>query len=119
MMRAYFNYPNREIILHADQVCPDGNAPVSSRTRQIDISPANLSQEIQRFINGQVIFSDGMDSRQPRDLWLNLQFNDPQFELALVGYIRRLLGHRYDRFLSCKVTIHCWPTSPGFSLVFF
>ena len=51
MMRAYLNYPNNEIILHANQVCPDGNAGrCSSRTRQIDISPANVSQEIQRFV---------------------------------------------------------------------
>ena len=121
MMRVYLNYPNAEIILHTNAVCTEGSAAASSRTRQVDISPTNLSQELQRFINGQVIFSDltyGREAQQ-RDLWLNLQFNDPQFELALLGYIRRLLGQRYDRFLSCKVTIHCWPSSAGFSLIHF
>lgn len=41
------------------------------------------------------------------DMWLEIDFNDSEFEMAVIRYIHHLLGRYYKPFQASQIEIHC------------
>ena len=104
MAIAYFNYPNTHITLHRDPNCGYIRMHNSPDSRIFHLRPATLSDELRRFSERQVDFAA---AKGINDMCLDLEFADPEFELALVRHIQKILSERYSPFGRVEVQIHC------------
>ena len=103
MLKAYINYPNPHVTAHFDLGC--GNIQSQNKPNQryqiIDID--NLSTELKSFKNKQHRFG----THPHNDMWLEINFHDRDFELAVLEYICGLLEKNYGRFNDLKPNVHC------------
>ncbi len=104
MLRAYLNYPNSRMSVHADPACGHIQQAHKAGQRVVRLGPGSIGVELPRFAGGEYQFAA---QAAMNDMWLFLDFSDPEFELALVRHIRRLLGTRYKRFRERTIERHC------------
>lgn len=103
MLTGYLNYPNSQVTAHFDASCQDIRKMHKTGQRDIVINPSTFSDEIQRFVQEHRFGSDPNFN----DMWLNIDFDDPVFELAVFDFVHRLLGKRYKPFRDALRTQHC------------
>ncbi len=104
MLKAYFNYPNSRVSVHHDPFCSRIRPMGKQGQRICRINITNIRHELQKFKDKQYRFQSTSDLN---DMWLEIDFQDEEFEMAVVGYICRLLGHHYKRFSDSRLEIHC------------
>lgn len=104
MLKAYINYPNPHITIHADAECPTIQQQHKQGQRVVELRVATLSAELERFAAKEHRFAPNPDAN---DMWLNVEFGDPAFEWAVIEYVRRLLRRHYTPFARIKVDEHC------------
>lgn len=104
MLTAYINYPNAHVTIHATKDCSNVQQQRKSEQRVAKLNIATASEELRRFEAKDYRF--GADQRT-NDMWLFVDFSDPQFERAVVGYIHRILARHYLPFSRIHVNEHC------------
>ncbi len=104
MLAGYLNYPNSQVTAHGDMSCGDIRKMHKVGQRNIRIDPSTFTDEIQRFIQGEHRFAS---EPQLNDMWVNLDFDDWDFELALFDFIHRLVRDKYKPFRNVARTVHC------------
>jgi len=104
MIKAYFNLLDPVVVVHQNPNCPQAKVGPDKKVRHVLLNPDFISKELARFRNNQHPFSA---EPQMGDLWLILDFLDPEFELALVSHIKRILGLLYGPLKSCELRVHC------------
>jgi hypothetical protein len=104
MMKAYLNHPNSKVRAHYDLSCRQFQKMAKSNQRLVRINAGSISAELQRFIMQQHNFAPNADEN---DMWIELDFADAEFELALLGYLLQLVGNRYKRLAAITIERHC------------
>lgn len=104
MVKAYINYPNPHIMLHWDVTCSTIGQQHKEGQRTIYLDIDSLSPELKRFADKYYRFG-----AEPltNDMWLEVGFDDPSFESAVVEYIRKLLAEHYSPFGRVVLEEHC------------
>ncbi len=100
---AYLNYPNPHVSIHEDIACQQIRKMRKPNQRLIKINATSFADVIQELSD---TFPFGADASN-NDLWVSVSFDDTEFEVAVIRYIRMVLGRRYDPFQDAKVAIHC------------
>jgi hypothetical protein len=104
MLKAYINYPNPNVTIHAHSDCASVQQQHKKNQRVVRIEVFNLSGELTKFRTKEYVFRAQAETN---DMWLDVDFGDAGFEKAVVEYIRRLLGSHYTPFVRSKVDVHC------------
>ena len=105
MIKAYINYPNPHVAIHCDLGDPmiDAHRGAGIR-RETNINLHNLSEKLNEFVQGKVKFAAeaGLNG-----MWLNIDLGDREFEISVVNFVTRQLGHSYIPFSRVTPEIHC------------
>ena len=104
MINVYLNYPNSVATIHQTSDCPRINQQHSPNQRNFTINQDSIQSTLNSFINGEVPFRA---EASQNDAWLEIDFNDLEFEIAVVKFILRQLGKRYEPFDSLTPELHC------------
>jgi hypothetical protein len=104
VLRAYLNYPNAKVSVHGDLACGHIEQAHKLEQRSISLRHGTLGAELARFVGGEHQFASHSGAN---DMWLDVEFGDPEFEEAMVRHIHRLLAARYKPFQNCVVERHC------------
>lgn len=111
MLKVYLNSPGKRVTVHRDPYCSDIQKMCKSPQRYIPINITNIHHELQKFKNKQYPFQAKPASFNgiwlKNDMWLEIDFQDEEFEMAVAGYIHRLLGQYYTRFSDSHLITHC------------
>ncbi len=104
MIKAYFNYPNTHITVHGDLHCGEIQKMAKTGQRLVLIEPRSVSFELQRFLSKEYRFASvaGLN-----DIWLAVDFQDQDFELAVIEHVRRLIANHYSPFAGVRINPHC------------
>jgi hypothetical protein len=92
MTSVYIDYPTREFCVKEGVRSADRFKHDKPNRRVVHLTHQNFSSEIRKFTGRQVQFSS---TAEYNDLYVDLDFNDTEFEKATCLYIKRLLGERY------------------------
>ena len=103
MLDAYLNYPNSRVTAHGGR-CGHIQQARKSGQRCVILSRSTIGTELQRFVDREYTFGA---QAATNDMWLTVDFDDLEFEAAVVHHVHRLLGVRYKRFRDCRVEWHC------------
>ena len=104
MIKAYINYNDPSITIHKNTLCDKANVGPEERIRHVMLNPDFLSKEHNRFKNNKHRFSD---EPYMSNMWIILDFQDKEFEIALVGYLKKLIGLNNSTIKNCKTQEHC------------
>lgn len=104
MIKAYINYPNPHITAHCDPHCGNIQAQHKPEQRYVRVNIITVSDELQHFLKIDYKFAAYPERN---DMWLEIDFNDRDFELAVLEHICRLLGDHYSPIKGMKPSIHC------------
>ena len=104
MIKVYINAVAARMTIHNNPNCDSAQIKINQDQRTVLINTDSLSRELRRFRKNEYRFvaEAGMD-----DLWLILDFQDAEFENALAGYVRRLVGRRLETAGNWDVQMHC------------
>ena len=104
MLSVYLNYPVSKISAHHDPDCRHIRPTDKPGQRVVRIDLGNLSAELQKFRDKEYPFTS---TAGLNDMWLEIDFQDRDFEEAVVRFVQQLLGEHYKRFAEASMTIHC------------
>jgi len=104
MIHVYLNYPNSAATIHQTGDCPRIEQHHSSNQRKLKINSKTIQNQIDLFVEGKFVFRS---EAATNDAWLEIDFNDLEFEIAVVKFILRQLGKRYSAFYALNPEIHC------------
>ena len=104
MLKVYFDYPNARVSVHHDPNCSRIQVMHKLDQRQCRIDIASISAELQKFRSKEYRFAS---KPALNDMWLEVDFQDEEFEMAVLSHIRRLLGQHYKSFSDSSLEIHC------------
>jgi hypothetical protein len=103
-MKAYINYNEPSITTHRFEICEDAKVGPDQKIRHVLLNSDSISKELDRFRNNKHRFAD---EPSMNDMWLIFDFQDSEFEMALLSYLTKLIGLTYSRMKSCKIQVHC------------
>jgi len=104
MIHVYLNYSNSVATIHQTEDCPRISQQHSPNQRKFILNQDNFASTLKSFINGEVPFR--AEAAQ-NDAWLEIDFHDLEFEIALAKFILRQLGKRYAPFDRLYPEVHC------------
>ena len=104
MIKAYINQKEACITIHRNPLCDNANVGPDQKIRHVMLSPDSLSKELDRFRSNKHRFAE-----EPfvNDMWLIFDFQDPEFEIALLSHLKKLIGLSNNTIKSCKIQEHC------------
>ena len=98
------DYPLSHVTIHRDPDCPHLEERAWARRRKVRLDLATFSAEVRALAQGDYRFA----SKSGRNsLWLQIDFRDQEFELAVALFVQRLLGRRYKPIREARVTVCC------------
>ncbi len=104
MLRAYINYPNAQVTVHRDGNCPSVRQQGKEGQRSVRLNASTLSMELGKFSGRTYRFAS---EAEHNDMWIEVDFGDENFELAVVDHVRWLLALHYKPFVNLRVSEHC------------
>jgi len=105
MIQVYVDYTSERMTIHRRAGCKGIEKMSAPDQRVIKIDAASASQELTRFQQNEYRFSsDGTDN----DMWIEIDFDSPEFEHSVVEYLRTRLSPENIPFsYSRAVGWHC------------
>jgi hypothetical protein len=103
-MQAYLNYPNPHVELHSNPNCAEIQKTHKSAQRNLMVTVGTFAGTCATLKSAS--FHMG-SSAANNDAWISADFDDPEFEEAVVRYLLRQLGKRYTRLRGAAVHKHC------------
>lgn len=104
MLKAYINYANGRVVAHFMGSCGFTNRQGGHQGRVRTIDRTTISNELQAFANNDYYFTSQAGIN---DMWLLIDFMDPEFELAVLKHVQGQLARSYAPFNLGEITIHC------------
>ena len=104
MRMAYFNYPEDRVSIHGRAACPEIRKRRKEGQRIVEIDVHTIARELANFRGREYRFSATSKSN---DMWVKVSFGDSEFEEAVIRYVHRLLGKRYQPFRRARIATHC------------
>jgi hypothetical protein len=102
MLTVYINYPNPKITVHPGQRSAERRKHCKPGQRVIEVNEETISSELTRFREREYRFNS---QSELNDMWIDIDFNDPDFEIAVVSHIRKLIGRHYEPLEAVGITI--------------
>ena len=104
MIKAYINYNDPSITVHRNPLCNNANVGPDQKIRHVMLNESSISKELDRFRNSKHRFSEEL---YMNDMWLIFDFQDLEFEIALLSYLKQLAGLSNSTIKNCKIQEHC------------
>ena len=104
MLNAYFNYPNSRVETHSNSARVEIQKMGKVGQRIVAINPTSITLEIQRFGSKHYRFASDATFN---DMWVQVNFADAVFEMAVVNFLHRLISRNYSRFKASHLKTHC------------
>jgi hypothetical protein len=104
LTKAYLDYPVPHMTLHGDSACNEIGKMGKANQRNVAVTRESFADAIGRFTTTE--FRLGADA-SVNDVWLTVDFGDPEFEEAVARYVHRLLCQRYGRLTGTPIERHC------------
>jgi hypothetical protein len=104
MLLAYINYPNPHVTIHANLTCSSVKKHDKENQRVVHLKVSSLSRELGNFEKKEYQFGA---TPEINDMWLKVDFDDFEFERAVVEYVRKILSRHYTPFARVKIKQHC------------
>ena len=104
MIKAYINYPQPHVTLHYDPGCGSIQSHRKLEQRRLRIDIANLSTRLQEFERRDYRFTA---TPEGNDMWLEVDFQDADFELAVIHHLCQLLAPHYTPIAAIPQNRHC------------
>jgi len=104
MIKAYVNYPNPHITAHQDMTCGSIQKMKKDDQRYIRINIFTMTSELSKFSNKGYVFAAHPGAN---DMWLEIDFENLDFEMAILDYINVLIGKHYSPFTNITIEKHC------------
>jgi len=89
---------------HGNTACARVQQGQKAGQRRLAINPATFAAEHGRLASAAYDFGS---TAAVNDMWLEIDFGDRDFELAIVAFIQRLLGARYAPLGRAQIERHC------------
>ena len=103
MIYGYINYPNPHVTAHLDISCGKVRSQSKEDQRFLLINAQTVVQELVKFRAKAYRFG----THPYNDMWLEIDFQDQDFELLVLGYVTNILGMFYGPFSAIKPVICC------------
>ncbi len=103
MIQVYFNYPTSHVTIHREGDCQSIRSQGKVGQRITRINSSTISSELAKFEGNGYSFQA---TPSANDMWVEIDFGDPEFERAVASHIYKLLG-KYKRFRESKLAVHC------------
>ena len=103
-MKAYTNRQEARITIHKFDLCEDAKVGPDEKIRHVLLNPGSISKELDRFRNNKHPFSE---EPYMNDMWLIFDFQDGEFEVALMKYIMKLIGFSDTTIGNSEMHVHC------------
>ena len=104
MIRAFLDYPTSRVMVHGDHSCTYFDRPLSPDHRLVRLNDATISEELHRFQEKHYKFASEAEFNI---IWIEADFDDFEFEVALIEHMRNVLGKHYKPFRDAQVQVHC------------
>lgn len=105
MLKAYLNYPQSKVSVHRNPSCSNIEKMSKPNQRSVQIDLQKISEELQRFSENEHKFAS---EAKWNDMWITIDFDDPDFEDAVLAYVHRLISKRYSPFARIRIERpHC------------
>ncbi len=104
MINVYLNYSNSIATIHQINTCPRIHAHHSPNQRILKLNLNTIQPVLKDFVEGKFVFKA---EAEYNDVWLEIDFGELAFEIAVVKYIIYLLGKRYEPFDDLNPELHC------------
>jgi len=104
MMKVYVNYPEPKLSIHYNPLCEEVQKRGKSDQRYIRINIDSVSTELRSFANKKYTFNSNAESN---DMWLDIEFDDADFEISVLEYVHRLIGKHCAPLGKAKLITHC------------
>lgn len=104
MIKAYINCVDLVVVIHQKPDCASAKVGPDKNIRHVLLNSDFLSRELARFRDNKYRFAAAPDLK---DMWLILDFQDSEFEVALVRHLKRVIGTHCGPIKSCEVRMHC------------
>ena len=103
-MKAYISYGEERIAVHRFADCELAKVGPGEKIRHVLLNQDSISRELGRFRNMKHQFSEkaGMG-----DMWLIFDFQDAEFEMALLKHVQKLVGISNARIGNSAIDVHC------------
>ena len=104
MLNAYVNYPKPEVSAHHDPSCRAIQKNAKPGQRLVRIDAPSIPAELQRFkVKGYTFAAN----RAGNDMSIEVDFEDADFENAVIACVHRLIGKHYSPLARVAVETHC------------
>lgn len=104
MIKAYIDCNDASITVHRNSLCEKANVGPDKKVRHVMLNPDFLSKELDRFRSGKHRFAD---ERYMNDMWIILDFQDKEFEIAVVNHLKKVIGLSHSALKDCRIQEHC------------
>jgi hypothetical protein len=103
MIKVYLNYVQYHVTIHHDMACCNIQSNNKPDQRYVRINNDTITTVFQDFANRQHLFAS---TAERNDMWLEIDFDDVEFEEAVTEHIRKMLSN-YKHFAETTPTHHC------------
>jgi hypothetical protein len=104
MINVYLNYPNSIATIHQTSDCPRIHQHHTQNQRRLKIDLLTIETVLKTIMDGELEFRS---EQGLNDVWLEIDFGDLEFEIAVIKFILRQLGKQYAPFDSLTPDFHC------------
>lgn len=104
MIKAHVSSADARVTIHNNPNCASARITVSQDHRTALLNTDSLSSELRRFRDNEYRFlaKAGMN-----DMWIILDFQDPEFENALARHLKRLVAKGHKTPGNWELQVHC------------
>ncbi len=103
MLKAYINHPDPHITAHFDSSCRSIQSHDKQDQRYLTLNIDTLTAELNKFKTKGYRFG----TYPYNDMWVEIDFQDREFEFAVLEFVCKLLGKNYKPFSNLSPKIHC------------
>ena len=104
MINVYVNYPNARLTVHTKLSCAEIGKMKKPGQRAETITEASFSTMVPKLASKSFQFGANAPLN---DLWLQIDFDDAEFEQAVAGHLLRQFAKRYNPFKGASIKKHC------------
>jgi hypothetical protein len=101
MIAVYNNYPRKRCCIHLKSSVEENRKFSKNEQRIISITKDTISMELNEFMKKRYIFRS---AALYNDMWLEIDFDDRNFEIAIARHIIKILGKILPTFQTTEFT---------------
>jgi len=104
MINVYVYYPNPHLTIYTKRTCNDIGKMKKPGQRTEKVTTASFSTVVPMLVSNKFQFGA---TAPKNDLWLEVDFDDEEFEKAFARYVLQQFAKRYRPFNGAHAKTHC------------